>query len=298
MTTRALTPPRTLCRTRHLPIDRQQARLHLELLASATQDHIFAVFPERADCVIRPRHLFGRFADLAPALERYQTAGAGIFVTVNAMRGRRRRTGEVCAIRAVFAERDRPGRTLPLAPSLQIETSPGKRHDYLLCDPTDAPDLNEARRINRLIADRYDGDRHACDLARVLRLAGSVHQKSHPVPVRIVAVNARRYSARELSDAFPPPPRPACVAPPIRHPDRYIAAAMDGLRDELARAPVGSRNATLNRVAFRMGQLGIGFDAAACLLAPVAQATGLDDMEIIPTLRSGHAAGSGARRSG
>ena len=283
-------------------IDRDEARHHLALLDPDRTVHIFAAFPEAAHSTARPRQLVGTLDDVLQALDVAQQDGCGVFVAVNAMRGRRRRNRDVAAVRAVFAERDRPGTPLPLRPSLVVETSPGKRHDYLLCDATDPPDLVEARRINRLIASRYGCDCHATDLARVLRLAGSLHLKGEPHRVGIAAAPGTRYPASTLRAALPVAPKPddaprIIVRHAIAHPDRYIAAALAGLLGELASARAGTRNATLNRIAFRLGLLRFDYERTAALLTPAALAIGLGAQETLATIRSGHAAGAGAAKA-
>ena len=102
---------------------------------------------------------------------------------------------------------------------------------------------------------------------------------------------------RRLVDgpALPPP-----VPRRIIHPDRYAAAALEAETDRVARAPVGTRNDTLNRAAFSLGRL----VAAGMLdawsvhveLERAARQSGLGRSEIRRTIRSGMTAGQGAPR--
>jgi len=82
---------------------------------------------------------------------------------------------------------------------------------------------------------------------------------------------------------------------PIAHPDRYAAAALEAETDRVARAPVGTRNDTLNRAAFALGRLvGAGLlDATevAYELDAAARHAGLGRAEIRRTIRSGMTAG-------
>jgi hypothetical protein len=82
---------------------------------------------------------------------------------------------------------------------------------------------------------------------------------------------------------------------PIAHPDRYAAAALEAETDRVARAPVGTRNDTLNRAAFALGRLvGAGLlDAmvVAYELDAAARHAGLGRAEIRRTIRSGMTAG-------
>ncbi|MBG0563073.1 bifunctional DNA primase/polymerase [Actinoplanes aureus] len=82
---------------------------------------------------------------------------------------------------------------------------------------------------------------------------------------------------------------------PITHPDRYAEAALDAEADRVARAPVGTRNDTLNRAAFVLGRfVGAGLLDAATVrweLTAAARHAGLGTAEIKGTIRSGMTAG-------
>jgi hypothetical protein len=82
---------------------------------------------------------------------------------------------------------------------------------------------------------------------------------------------------------------------PITHPDRYASAALTAEADRVARAPVGSRNDTLNRAAFALGRLvGGGLLNAADVvreLEAAARYAGLGRAETRRTIRSGLTAG-------
>lgn len=281
-----------------LDIDWDAARRHLAALEHESAQFIFAAFPEtpftRADPRGLPRHIIGSLDEVAACLARFQRHGFGIFVTVNAMQGRRRLTRAVSRVRAVWAERDKQGRNLPLLPSIEIETSPGKRHDYLIIDPASRLDVSDAQRINRQIARDCNADSAATDVARVLRLAGTWNLKAEPVRARIKAVTDVRYAAADILAAFPcPPPK----APPLRSativlPHRYASAVVAGVQRDLALAREGCRNDSLNRAAFRLGKLGLVPEEVADLLTPIALGIGLTPREIAATIRSGALAGA------
>jgi hypothetical protein len=91
---------------------------------------------------------------------------------------------------------------------------------------------------------------------------------------------------------------PASREPPPRavaRPDRYAAAVLEAEVDRVARAPVGTRNDTLNRAAFALGRL----VAAGLLdgwlvwseLDRAARYAGLGGAEVRRTIRSGMTAG-------
>ncbi|MCA2215373.1 bifunctional DNA primase/polymerase [Jidongwangia harbinensis] len=92
--------------------------------------------------------------------------------------------------------------------------------------------------------------------------------------------------------AGPPLPRSGGV---IAHPDRYAEVALETQRDRVARAPVGTRNDTLNRAAFALGRLvGAGLlDATGTAqeLEAAARHAGLGRAETRRTIRSGMTAG-------
>jgi hypothetical protein len=280
-----------------LTTDRDQAASHLAAIDTADTRFIFFVIreaewsPLSADYA---RHLYGTLSEVADQLDKAQQHGCAVHVGVQEMRGRRRLKNEVARIRAVWCERDQPGKSLPLPPSLRVRTSPGRGHDYLLCDPRDPLTPQEAERVNSQIVADYGGDPNARDLARTLRLTGSWHLKSEPHRVEIIGGTGERYSRAQILEAFPPPPprpRPQRTAP-IEVADRYLAGAAARLADELAQAPVGTRNATLNFAAFRLAQLGLELEPATAMLEPIALQIGLGHAEIRATLQSGWTAGA------
>ena len=81
----------------------------------------------------------------------------------------------------------------------------------------------------------------------------------------------------------------------IAHPDRYAQAALTAEADRVARAPVGSRNDTLNRAAFALGRLVGGglLDAGQVVheLETASRFAGLGRAETRQTIRSGLTAG-------
>nr|WP_221382816.1 bifunctional DNA primase/polymerase [Actinoplanes polyasparticus] len=90
-------------------------------------------------------------------------------------------------------------------------------------------------------------------------------------------------------------PVPAPSHRPVAHPSRYAQAALAAEADRVARAPVGTRNDTLNRAAYALGRfIGAGLlDEAETTreLEDAARFAGLGRAEIRGTLRSGLTAG-------
>jgi hypothetical protein len=91
------------------------------------------------------------------------------------------------------------------------------------------------------------------------------------------------------------PPVPASPSRPIAHPERYGQVALAAEADRVARAPVGSRNDTLNRAAFALGRLVAGGMLDAWVvrteLERAARYAGLGPAETRRTIRSGMTAG-------
>jgi hypothetical protein len=285
-----------------LRLDREAAAAHLAALDEDGTSFIFALIPEASWCPYPRhwvRHLYGTLAEIAGQLDRAQQEGCAVHVTVQAMAGRRRRKAEVSRIRAVWCERDQPGKSLSLLPSLRVRSSPGKGHDYILSDAADPLTTEEAERILRQIVADYGGDPAARDLARTLRLAGTWHLKGEPHRVEIIGGTGERYSRARILAAFPaPPPRPRPPRPArIEHSDRYLSSAAQGLAEELADAGEHTRNATLNWCAYRLGQLGMQLEPTMEMLEPTALQIGLEPDEVKKTITSGWTAGA-AKMSG
>jgi hypothetical protein len=136
--------------------------------------------------------------------------GAGVFFTVNRTDGAGRRRENIPSIRAVWRENDNGDTTaLPLQPSLIVESSPGKFHEYILTSdhwPADEHGSAEHRAIEERMIESYGSDPNAKDLSRVLRVPGFLHRKDKNKPhlVRVVASPGWRYPRQQIVEAFPP----------------------------------------------------------------------------------------------
>jgi hypothetical protein len=103
-----------------------------------------------------------------------------------------------------------------------------------------------------------------------------------------------------LAEMLTPAPPPARRTPlpglaDGDHRRRYFVAAMRGELADVAAARPGTRNDTLNRAAFRLGQLAAaghaGLDGLTGLLLAAAFAAGLTERESLATINSGLTAG-------
>jgi hypothetical protein len=178
------------------------------------------------------------------------------------------------------------GQPYPAA-TYAVATPSGGHHLYFTAPVTRV--RNSARRLGPLIDIRADGGYVVAAGSRIGRRAYVVMDEIAPVPL-----------PGWLADLLEDRPPPAVQRPPPA-PDspQGTAYAMAALRDETRRvadARPGTRNTTLNRAAFSLGQL-----VAAGLLPPLAVVTslasaaghaGLPADEALRTIRSGMAAGA------
>jgi putative DNA primase/helicase len=103
-------------------------------------------------------------------------------------------------------------------------------------------------------------------------------------------------SAPKSTDAVDTEPVPSVPADKLDRARAYAEAACRRELDRLRKAPNRQRNDTLNRAAFKLGQLApnglLNTSAVTADLARIAREIGLDDHEIGPTIKSGLNAGS------
>jgi hypothetical protein len=168
-----------------------------------------------------------------------------------------------------------------------VATPSGGHHLYFTA--TGSRVRNSAGRLGPLIDVRADGGYVVAAGSRIGRRSYVVMDEAGPAPLPA-------WIAGLLEDK-PPPEVPQALPPPGSQ--QGTAYAMAALRDEtrrVAAAGVGTRNDTLNRAAFSLGQL-----VAAGLLPPLAVITslasaaaraGLPEDEALRTIRSGMTAGA------
>lgn len=112
-------------------------------------------------------------------LKRMNAHGAGVFVTINRTDGKGRTAENVTDVQAFFADTDgadiQP--LLVLKPHIVVESSPGKWHLYWLVNDCE---LSRFKPIQSAIAEKFGTDKSVCDLPRVMRLPGFLHNKQEP----------------------------------------------------------------------------------------------------------------------
>lgn len=181
--------------------------------------HVFAAFPDD-DSTVPPRHYHNEYKESSVELKKINLQKQwGVFFTVNLLDRTidpinpandrpRHRTKKMCThARAIFMDADDPQSAplddFPLSPSLIIESSPGKYHYYwLIKGMTD--DLKTWEKVQTGLINKYNGDKKARDLVRVLRLPGFYHNKKEPYLVEVISTGKGiTYTWEDLVDSFP-----------------------------------------------------------------------------------------------
>ncbi len=176
--------------------DHAMASSFLLKLGAPTANHTFQTFDDAENKDPKKSRVFhGTLEQHFDALTTLNQNGAGVFAMVNLGDGiihegckTCRTNSNVIAVRALFADLD----GAPIGPILDsnapphilVESSPGKWHVYWLTNDTK---LDEFKSRQQIIAHKFGGDKHVCDLARVLRLPGFYHQKAEPFMSRLVS---------------------------------------------------------------------------------------------------------------
>lgn len=170
--------------------------------------------------------------------------------------------------------------------------------------------FEDTESYNRALMLAFGGDAKSIDVARILRLPGTLNlkNKQRPLPVQVVWQDPDAWVERDALERLPKAEQPK--AAPVSQPtgnisqptelsgtaqERYAQAALQREVEALRATGEGGRNDQLNRSAFSVGTLiGAGIldevDATR-QLREAAEAVGLDAEEIQDTLRSGLAAG-------
>jgi|GEM_PF-861263 len=274
-------------------------------------------------------------------LEARNQAGDGVYIQINQSRTRGKQRGEdIGKVRALFADFDPPKgqpRGTPegaarmakwcnalrqdrLPPSLIVQSSADGLHAYwLLAD--DLP-LEQFAPLQRAIAAEWGSDASVCDLPRILRLPGFLHQKGdgasgavRPFMSRILhqaGADGGYYSAAQLRQRYPQYANASKSA--VRTNADFAASSanfalypaqdkedeisvLDVACHTVASTAEGQRNPVLNREAFHIAQqiagglLAVSEDEARQRLHSAALASGLEEGETKATIASAFAKG-------
>ena len=203
------------------------------------------------------------------------------------------------------------------APSVIVDSGGGYHGYWLLREPfglVGPTDQDRARRAQARWVAFVGGDPGAKDLARILRVPGTLNFKSAYAPnyPRVMMVRAdwaRQYTLDELERAASVEMRAGGGVPRVPmgvaregRAARYGRAALLDELARLARAREGGRNTQLNASAFALGQL-VGQGALTrteveTRLFDAARVLGLEERETLVTIRSGIEAGLKKLRAG
>lgn len=142
---------------------------------------------------IVPTWRYGKFNELKPWLTEMNQNDMGIYVMVNKGDGKGRSTENVTHVTHLFADLD----GAPLDPILHggavphviTETSPGRYHAFW---KVDGLPLEEFRDYQKAIAAKFGADTAICDLPRVMRVPGFLHQKREPFVSNIIQTFDRK----------------------------------------------------------------------------------------------------------
>lgn len=145
-------------------------------------------------------------ADWQNQVLRYIKNNYELFVVVNDTDGRGVKTANITGVRALFLDLDSTEidnlaviDSLPLAPNLVVNTSPGKFHVYWSVKDCA---LDKFNFIQKQLAKNFHGDPSVCDLPRIMRLAGSYHLKSEPFFVNVISQHDEDYTLSDFMTAF------------------------------------------------------------------------------------------------
>ncbi|MBO9664953.1 AAA family ATPase [Dokdonella sp.] len=168
-------------------IDISLAEEFLRTLDPSTDRFEFRTFSDREDGPGSKATAFkfsGTLREHANQLAQLNRAGAGVFVVVNSGG---QKAAEIDRVRAVFVDLDgapiEPVLGAKLPPHIVVETSPQRFHAYWRVTGLA---VHEFSGVQRELAALFGGDASVCDLPRVMRLPGFIHQKADPWFVRTV----------------------------------------------------------------------------------------------------------------
>jgi hypothetical protein len=165
------------------PLDDLEAAFrHAELLTGSrdTKMHARCIHDQNRKA---PAHkLFGNIENLWAEMQAKQEAGYGVFIVVN--EGGDTDTA-IINVRAVFVDADDVPlpTTWHVAPDFFVQRDATHWHAYWRVLDLAPADFS---RIQKRLAAHYGTDPAVCNLSRVMRLAGTLHQKGKPVTITLI----------------------------------------------------------------------------------------------------------------
>ena len=187
----------------------------------------------------------GSLKSLRVQLTAENDSGSGVFTTLNPLLGDMRRASEVVSVHGLFLDLDGAALDPVLAvmpkPHMVVETSRGKFHVHWKVHNCR---LDQFKTCQVALAKRFDGDPAVCDLPRLVRVPGFMHQKldkttvklSEPFVSNIIAQH--RGLDYSLSELFEP-----IGAAPLNAPKQAANSRFDTQQD----VSEGGRNTALTQ---------------------------------------------------
>lgn len=148
-------------------------------------------FPDQKDSTALPFHRYLTYSNVEPFLNQAEIQGMGIFITINETDGSGRSKKNIVKLRACFIDQDdaptltkKQIKELPLEPSAIVERSHNRWHAYWkISNSHDTKKtLPDSRKktyeyAQRILATYFGSDTQVADVARVMRVPGTLHQK-------------------------------------------------------------------------------------------------------------------------
>jgi hypothetical protein len=152
---------------------RDQAERHVELLVGLPTLPFHAALIHDRDRTARAFRLYGPINELWPEIEARQVEGYGAFIVVNEGG---HKDAQITKVRALFIDADNIPQPTEWHVRPDFLVVRGATHWHAYWRVSDFP-LNSFKDTQRRLAARYGSDPQVCNLSRVMRLAGTLHQK-------------------------------------------------------------------------------------------------------------------------
>jgi archaellum biogenesis ATPase FlaH len=156
------------------------------------------------------RSLYGTYNQLHSELTKLNNEGYCIFFTVSETDSLGAKTENITAMRALFIDLDDNTvnnkliiESLPVTPSIAIETSFNKYHVYWTLNKPDSR-IELFKPLQKQLAEKFNSDKNVSDLARVMRLPNFYHMKdiTNPFLTKVTINNNVKYDLDSLIDMF------------------------------------------------------------------------------------------------
>jgi RecA-family ATPase len=176
-----------------LTLNKREAETQLQVLDEEVDVHTFVLLAPEIGGKRSEKRMVGTLDVAWPAIEQLNRKGWDCYITVQDTDRRGRKKPNITRLRALFRENDNKGQPqepFPFDWHMEIESSPGKSHDYLLIEG--CPDKASWEGAMKIMVDHYGSDPNAKDCARILRLAGTYNHKYDP-PAMVHVTNVEEY---------------------------------------------------------------------------------------------------------